>query len=377
MMLKDTVLNMIHTVMECCFGENTAVDVGDGCLPGEKNQETTKTELALGAEIPNISKEDDGDKNNSTTESDENEKNQDVFKIEITDEDKEKSKSELDRLFEEVGIYRTSKEYENLFLFIRRFPRIAPYNAMLLNIQKPGSTFVATVREWKRYGRYPKPGARPLMILKTFGPVKFVYELQDTDGRKLPDAIVNPFKAEGNISKMQYEALIKAMPYVGVAFYTADYGTEQAGQTEINKCIRIRQCGKKKYYIPYSIVINENYDKNTQFATICHELGHVLCGHLMNMMNDEDTSGNYVPERYMLDDETMEFEAESVCWLVCERMGLHNPSAEYLSMYLKQNKLIPEISLEAVLRAAGIIEKMMRGEIRAPHRGLVIKKKTD
>ncbi len=71
----------------------------------------------------------------------------------------------------------------------------------------------------------------------------------------------------------------------------------------------------------------------------------------------------------------MEFEAESVCWLVCERMGLHNPSAEYLSVYLKHNKHIPEISLEAVLRAVGIIEKMMRGEIRAPHRGLVIKKK--
>ena len=53
-----------------------------------------------------------------------------------------------------------------------------------------------------------------------------------------------------------------------------------------------------------------------------------------------------------------EFEAESVTWLVCARTGIQNPSAEYLAGYLGSNEEVPEISLDAVLKAAGYIETM-------------------
>jgi hypothetical protein len=43
---------------------------------------------------------------------------------------------------------------------------------------------------------------------------------------------------------------------------------------------------------------------------------------------------------------------------VCERAGIKNPSAEYLSGYLNENAQIPKVSLENVLKAAGMIEAM-------------------
>ena len=63
---------------------------------------------------------------------------------------------EIDKLFEEVGTYRSSADYEALLYFIKRFRHIAPYNAMLIHIQKPGSDYVASAADWKN----PKTGGR-------------------------------------------------------------------------------------------------------------------------------------------------------------------------------------------------------------------------
>jgi hypothetical protein len=59
-----------------------------------------------------------------------------------------------------------------------------------------------------------------------------------------------------------------------------------------------------------------------------------------------------------------EFEAESVCFLVCKRFGIENPPDEYLSGYIVHNKEVPPISLEAVMRAAGLIELMARERLK-------------
>ncbi|MBP3805943.1 MAG: hypothetical protein J6I76_19000 [Oribacterium sp.] len=67
--------------------------------------------------------------------SEKNEEEQDIQltqNITITKEEKDKKKSELDKLIEEAGTYRSSKEYNKLLYFIKRFPKMAPYNAMLM-----------------------------------------------------------------------------------------------------------------------------------------------------------------------------------------------------------------------------------------------------
>ena len=125
--------------------------------------------------------------------------------------------AELDRLFEEVGTYRSSKDYNELLKFVRRFRKYAPYNAMLLHVQKPGSQYVASAADWaNRFNRRPKPGARPLVILRPFGPVAFVYELSDTEGDPLPQDIEDPFAANGLIANEELNRFIVHARFDGI-----------------------------------------------------------------------------------------------------------------------------------------------------------------
>lgn len=285
---------------------------------------------------------------------------------------KEKNIAELDRLFSEVSEYNSTAYYKELLEFVKKFPKIAPYNAMLIHIQKPGSKYVASASEWKkRFNRKPKPGARPLVILRTFGPVTFVYELRDTEGKDFPQELENPFKANGNISEKQLKDFIDNLHFEGINVRTENYGTERAGQVQvINEKDYYEKKEHKKvskihFLVPFAIVINNN-DTPTKLATLYHELGHIYCGHLWNPEIE------YLPKRYYIPHQVAEFEAESVCWLLCERQGIENPSAKYLSGYLDNNQTIPNISMDTVLKAVAIIERLFEKNLKKPRKELII-----
>jgi hypothetical protein len=80
---------------------------------------------------------------------------------------------------------------------------------------------------------------------------------------------------------------------------------------------------------------------------------HLYCGHL----GTPDKA--WWPDRRGLKVEIEEFEAESVCYLVCTRLGIDNPSAEYLAGYIRKFET-PPISLDAVMKAAWLVERMGR-----------------
>ena len=48
---------------------------------------------------------------------------------------------------------------------------------------------------------------------------------------------------------------------------------------------------------------------------------------------------------------------------MCKRAGIFLPPAEYLNGYLGQDRQVPNISVETVLKAAGRIEVMTMGAI--------------
>ena len=266
--------------------------------------------------------------------------------------------SELDKLYEEVGSFRASEDYEKLLFFIKRFRNITPYNAMLLHIQKPGSRYVATAEDWqRRFHRHPRTGARPLIMLRPFGPVTFVYELGDTEGEPFPIELEQPFKAEGRISDAQFHRFRNSMFLSGIGLIEQDYGTELAGFVQTTNR-QVHFDGKRRrieFLQPYCVALNQNLDNAAKMATLYHELAHVYCGHLNN------PEVEYLPQRYMLPTDVEEFEAESVCWLLCERRGIKNPSASYLSNYVSSKGEIPPISIECVLKAVTAIEEIERG----------------
>ncbi len=274
--------------------------------------------------------------------------------------------SPLDELFHRVGTYRRGPELRALFEFIRQFPRIAPFNAFLLHVQRPGSRFVASADEWfNLYGRIIKSGTNPLVILWPFGPVRFVYELNDTEGRPFPEELMEPFKVGGKVCSEMAGRLLKNLPNVGVRLNWANHGTDRAGSIKrTSSWLRVPR-GKKFIRMDFDMVINRNLQTEAQVVTIAHELGHLLCGHLGWIEGDDSFSS-----RPNVGNNVAEFEAESVAWLVCERIGISNPSEKYLAGYLDKDEEVPPISLEAVLKAAGIVENMLRG-VQKPLKGFL------
>lgn len=102
----------------------------------------------------------------------------------------------------------------------------------------------------------------------------------------------------------------------------------------------------------FSVTINSSYSVNEKYSTLIHELAHIFCGHL----GVNKTS--WWKSRAGLNVQSVEVEAESVSFLVCERNGLKTTSEAYLSNYINDNKEIPPLSFDTILTVAGYIEKM-------------------
>ena len=71
-------------------------------------------------------------------------------------------RSLLADLLERSRLYHTSKDYLELLGFVSRLRNFAPFNAMLLQIQRPGLTYAASEYDWRtRFNRAIKGGRPP------------------------------------------------------------------------------------------------------------------------------------------------------------------------------------------------------------------------
>lgn len=266
----------------------------------------------------------------------------------------DESRRMLDELVSRALAYRTSGELKALFAFARRFPHLAPFNAMLLHVQNPGIRYALRAPVWERkFRRRVKPGSRPYVILQTMGPVAFVFDVSDTEAidflsPPLPEAVTNPFPTRGQPPPTALPNLTKACGLVGIVIERRDTATDLAGQVE-----RVR--GKLHDFF---ITLNQKHTPAQNLGTLAHEMGHVFCGHLGK------TERGFWPDRLGLDLKVREFEAEAVAYLVTDRMTLDIGSDAYLAGYLAEDQRLPNYSLETVLKAAGKVEEMAAGRFR-------------
>ena len=283
--------------------------------------------------------------------------------------DRDAARRSLDELFTLTHSYRSSEAYSQLLSFIARFRFYSPYNAMLVHIQMPGATYVAPPQRWRdRFRRLIRPGARPLVILKPMGPVMFVFDVSDTDGLPnsppLPKDVLSPFEILHGQVADQLERTIENSRRDGVEIFEQQAGSQSAGliRTALRKGTLWYRLGKdsKPVEVPlrYEMLVNGAHTREVKYATIVHELAHLYCGHLGT------PNPSWWPDRRGLDTRICEFEAESVCYLVCERLGVDNPSAEYLTNYIQGIPETPPISLDCVMKAAGLIEQMGRERLK-------------
>lgn len=253
----------------------------------------------------------------------------------------------LDRLIEESRLYTTSNDYKELLDFVVRLRNFAPFNAMLLQVQKPGLTYAMSLREWRAFGRTPKEGARPLLILWPFGPVALVYDIQDTEGQSLPEDVWC-FHARGSITPELMIRCTRKLSSRNIDCQSIDAGDGSAGLIRV-----VHRAATDKDANRYRIQINKNHDAATQFTTLSHELAHLCLGHLGGDKKLK-ISAREVPEH-----DKRELEAESVAYLICHRNGVVPKSQTYLSRFVSSNTTIRDLDVYQILRAAGQVETLL------------------
>lgn len=254
----------------------------------------------------------------------------------------------LDQLLADSRLYTQTKDYKDLLDFVVRLRNFAPFNAMLLQIQKPGLSYAAFASDWwDRFQRKPKPNARPLLILWPFGPVALVYDVMDTEGKQLPEDVA-VFYARGPVDENCITSFIPKMKAKNIELCWMDAGDRKAGGIQVT-----RRADKDNKFNYYRMVVNRNHEPATKFVTVTNELAHLFLGHL------GPDKVLHVPDRHHAPAKQAELEAESVAYLVCARNRVESKSKTYLKNYVEQNTTIDNLDIYNIMRAAGQIETML------------------
>lgn len=240
---------------------------------------------------------------------------------------------------------------------------------MMVKTQMPSARYVLTAANWeKKYGRKPKRNARPLVILRKFGPVDYVFEIGDTEpiekslfamsDEQILELLADPYSTTGKIDTKDYFTLVQSLSYYGIALEKFRVASSFGAQILKTPCkVNIKGVEAKGHYV---ISINDKSSLGTAFASICHELGHFFCYHLTAPKKGKDDWWTW----RRLSWEQKEFEAEIVSFIICERYGVGNRSWEYLSQVLGKTGSIPEgISIDRIFKAANEVERMLNEEL--------------
>ncbi len=262
--------------------------------------------------------------------------------------------STLDILVQEGQKYKYSSEFKEMIDFMARFKRYSPYNNMLVKIQNPSCGFYASQHDWAtRFQRQIKEDATPMLILAPMHPVMLVYDLDSTEGRELPKHLLDFAHFNGAWEPKWLENLVENANRYLIRINFQKHSSSMAGFATID---RVNNANKMR------ISINKELDEPSRFGVLCHELAHILLGHLGS---DQD---RWWPSRINLNHNSVEIEAEAVAHILAQRLGLRGSSAAYISSHLYNDKLPDGVSIDYIAKIAGKIEEMTLGKISAPKR---------
>ena len=244
----------------------------------------------------------------------------------------------FDELAAVTGRYRSSPAFGRLLDFVIRMRELSPYNAALLYLQKPEARHVRSAAEWHALGRSVHPGAAPALLLHPGGPVRFVFDVAETEGLR-----ADPPPDPPPVSPQELlRATVEHVRRLGVAVTGPLFGPEPAG--------RLRRGEEGAAFV----LTLEEGDAGAQYAVLVYELARYLLGHLGPC---EACSGEARPPA---DDISGRFEAGAVAAVVCGRAGVPTEDGAFVRGYLQNFAEVPEISLDRILAVAGRIERLGR-----------------
>src|SRR5882762_7712001 len=284
--------------------------------------------------------------------------------------DQESARTALDELFTLARKYNSSAAYFELMRFVGRFRFYSPFNAMLIHTQMPGAHFVCTALRWRRdYHREIKIGARPIVILQPMRPILFVFDVSDTapmpNSRPLPILVEDPFQVRSGKIGGQLALTIENAKRDGVRVSKRADGSQSAGSIQwaaVGQYLEFTIAQTplpKSTQVPlwFELLLNGALSAEARYGTLIHELAHLYCGHLGT------PNGRWWPDRHNLAHAVREFEAESVSYLVCTRLGIDTASDEYLAGYVRNCPTTPPIGLDRIMKAVWLLEQMGRASL--------------
>ncbi len=281
----------------------------------------------------------------------------------------------LNQLFVRTAAYQSSTEFLELIRFIADFRFQSPYNAYLLRCQNPYVSFVASATEWEgMHGATIRRHARPLVILRPFGPVDFVYDISDVEGGNLPRRLREADVAVGRVSQRRLSMLLKSAQHHGIGFESIAAPDTFAGRatrlhdprssnlvTGISESPQLFDdplfvFGEQRFEARFVVEVNKNLNREQTYATLLHELAHVLCGHLGPVL--VESANKLSRDRDRIPPAVAELEAEAVAYITGARTGVEMRSEEYLAAYVERAMAHKDlINVDAIFTAAGDLEK--------------------
>lgn len=253
--------------------------------------------------------------------------------------------STIDALLDASGRYRDSPAFREMVEFMGRFRDYAPYNNMLVRLQNPSCGFYATAKDWReRFDRSIKEDARPMLILAPMRPVMLVYDLDQTHGPDMPAELMRFAQFEGQWEPRWLERLIENAGRHRIRIDFKKLSSTNAGfATFANP-----QAGEKM-----RIAIHAELSEPSRFGVLCHEMAHILLGHLGS---DDD---HWWPSRSHLGRASIEIEAEATAYIVTQNLGLGGASAAYVSRFLGEQAKVPKgVSFDMIAKVSGQIREM-------------------
>lgn len=202
-------------------------------------------------------------------------------------------------LAKETSKLKASQRYRDWLNATADHWEYSPFNRALIAIQKRDAVRVAGRLAWEARGRRVRPGAPPITILAPTGGRRFVgvvvYDLADTEG---PPLAVDDWGLKGSSAHV-------------------DAARSAAAKLRIRLSHVAKRRGATGWAKPGRIVeICRGLSAAEEVATLAHEYGHVLLGHL--------------DERQTLRPSTMEGEAEAVAYVVLRSLGSRSKAPAYL-----------------------------------------------
>lgn len=300
-----------------------------------------------------------------------------------SEKNSDRLKEVTDRLEQGVTELFESARYKEYLRVMARFHNYSFNNTLLIAMQCPGATRLAGFQTWKKFGRHVKKGEKGIKVIApapykttiTVGkadphtmqpilgadgkPVKeekevvvprykvvSTYDVSQTEGKPLP-TIATPLMGSMDTFSDIYAALEQVSP-VPIAF--EDISGSAYG-----------------YYSPSEklIVIREGLSEQQTLKTMVHEISHAKL-HDVDLSKPKD-------ERPNIDKRTMECQAESVAFTVCQHFDLD--TSDYSFGYVagwSSGKELKELrsSLEVIRNTAAEIIDSVDGylhELRQQH----------